>query len=374
MVVKKRDQITKAIIAFLIVVAILGCIVLPQTIKAVRALEYRQAVTVDIARPFVGYGDENTDYHEATKLPGYSDDAPSITFMIAGQGGDASYWSNDGARNFTYDETSMIEVLRSYSGANVYWANPNMPDTPTYQDGEFTLKLINKDLGYQDPLVPELDDKGNQVVIEEKPQFVPDPKNYITRITDVTKHAIVVFEPHADDVNNLHRVVYEQMHTVIDMISYDYLVLTGRIPKVNLIGHSRGGLINMMYAAGYAEDSFIANREYRPDGDNKPWVTDEEGEADVNPDYTSSETEIIHGHPFNVDSLFGMGTPYQGTALNKPFAHKILHNVYVNISVQYLVNCRTAFGGVAVDYTPFQHGVFVLCIADRRKCVPSDKP
>ena len=43
--------------------------------------------------------------------------------------------------------------------------------------------------------------------------------------------------------------VYEEFNYMLSKILYDVKELnTGILPKINLIGHSRGGLINLMYA------------------------------------------------------------------------------------------------------------------------------
>ena len=73
-------------------------------------------------------------------------------------------------------------------------------------------------------------------------------QEFVTKLTDAGKHIIILFESAVPD--SYHRDVYRELHTVIDRISYDILCLTGRIPTVNLISHSRGGLTSMMYAAG----------------------------------------------------------------------------------------------------------------------------
>ena len=66
--------------------------------------------------------------------------------------------------------------------------------------------------------------------------------------------------------------VYNEFHTILDNISAQYKNLTGVLPRFNLVGHSRGGITNIMYAAE---------------------------------------------HPYNVASVFSLGTPYSGSALGE---------------------------------------------------------
>ena len=74
---------------------------------------------------YEGYWGETWDdeLHQLTRLPSQSNDIPSVTILVHGQGGDASHWSNDSNGEFVYDSTSLIEKLRLIAGdANVYLA------------------------------------------------------------------------------------------------------------------------------------------------------------------------------------------------------------------------------------------------------------
>ena len=108
---------------------------------------------------------------------------------------------------------------------------------------------------------------------------VPSTSKIFTRLTDVSKHIIVVFESSISD--SYHRDVYEELHNVIDKLSYDILHLTGKIPKVNLISHSRGGITSMMYTTGYREGSKtdLIKYEERGEGENKYLVEVEQPET-----------------------------------------------------------------------------------------------
>lgn len=235
------------------------------------------------------------EIHEATRLMSASDDSPSITVLVHGQGGDASAWSNNGNSKFTYDSSSLIEILRSKaSNADIYWAKMSKKnydgkdyifDEVIYQRNRFFLIKLNE---------------GNYNTVNniENTQFV-------TRLTEIGKHIIIVFESAMSD--SYHRDVYQELHSVVDRVSYDILCLTGRIPKVNFISHSRGGIISMLYATGYMEEGRIEKINYTKDSSNKLL-------QDLN--CYQSTGQIINDHPFNVASLYSMGTPYIGTQLS----------------------------------------------------------
>lgn len=115
--------------------------------------------------------------------------------------------------------------------------------------------------------------------VNDRKQFILyhlDLKDYSTnnrqtdRIEDASKHIVLLFESSIPSQSN--QAVYEQFDYVLDKISEQYEELTGTLPRFNLIGHSRGGLTNIQYA-----------------------------------------TE----HPYNVASVYSMGTPYNGSVLSQ---------------------------------------------------------
>lgn len=89
-------------------------------------------------------------------------------------------------------------------------------------------------------------------------------------IDDVSKHIVIVPSLCYKDESNY--TVYNEFHYILDNISAQYKNLTGVLPRFNLVSHSRGGITNIMYA-----------------------------------------TE----HPYNVASVFSMGSPYSGSVLGE---------------------------------------------------------
>ena len=153
--------------------------------------------------------------------------APQITVLTHGLNGGAYHWSNDGMDEFSYDEQSLIsrlntELMKSNNmGANIYWAKMN-------SNGSFYLYNLNS--------LP-----SGEVVYDDK------TLSKITSITDVSKHMIIVFEANYTDDYNYK--VYEEFNYMLSKIVYDVKCLNGGyLPKINLIGHSRGGLTNLQYA------------------------------------------------------------------------------------------------------------------------------
>jgi hypothetical protein len=96
------------------------------------------------------------------------------------------------------------------------------------------------------------------------------PQDQEVHIADFGKHNIILFNSHFS--SNYHQEVYEEFNAVLDYISYKYMLTMGRLPKYNLVAHSRGGVVNAMYTIE---------------------------------------------HPYNVASLVSVDTPYYGIAFGE---------------------------------------------------------
>lgn len=192
---------------------------------------------------------------------------PIVTVFTHGLGGNPADWSNDGIleyyevfdedytyyrganyrdKHFIYRPNSLIETLRQKSDGNVYVLSEN-----TYK--------------YSEPLIDKFDRNASS------------PTGYFAQpvsmsAIDYSKHVIFVynsvhdFDLGADDV-------YSHFKSTINAVVSSYQAgHSGIIPKMNLIGHSRGAIMNLKYATEY---------------------------------------------PDRIDSMFGMGGTYNGTALGK---------------------------------------------------------
>ena len=154
--------------------------------------------------------------------------APQITVLTHGLGGGAFHWSNNGLNVFAYDEDSLFMRIdeelskNGGNGAHLYWA-----------------KMININSFYLYDLKTKPNDKNVYL----------DNVNTVTSINDISKHIVIVFEATYSARNGYNYQVYEEFNYMLSKIVYDVKCLNGGyLPKINLIGHSRGGLTNLQYA------------------------------------------------------------------------------------------------------------------------------
>ena len=160
-----------------------------------------------------------------------------LTVLTHGLGGDASHWSkasdeaqtdSDSKDLFGYEKDSLVDKL---CDALEYKAN-------------VLYCSINENRLISTIKTAEFGCKGGD--------------NY---------HTIMVFETKQTFDSN--EYVYSQFDYAVSKAVYDIKLKYGKLPKINLIGHSRGGLINLLYAMD---------------------------------------------HPFMVNQIFSMGTPYVGSS------------------------------------------------------------
>jgi hypothetical protein len=68
----------------------------------------------------------------------------------------------------------------------------------------------------------------------------------VEKFVNYNKNIVILFD--AVDTQGYHSAVYEELNAVLDTVSFDFLSVNGVLPKYNLVGHSRGGVVNLMYA------------------------------------------------------------------------------------------------------------------------------
>lgn len=247
-----------------------------------------------------------------------SSDTPQITVFTPGLGCLADVWSNDNTNDFSisdgkflgtstnlvYDETSLIEAIRSKKPDNtvVYLATlKDQKGTISYQNKtvEESVSVLASDYSYNDLigadslkglyvnkngyneldqlyLIPQI---VNNYQFEE---FQNDESSTInsylekgcqikSNLTqeDVNKYIVILFQQYYENVSENNDYVYMQLEYILDNLSYDYYCLTNILPTYNLISHSKGGLTNMQYALA---------------------------------------------HPYNVNSIYTIGAPFNGSA------------------------------------------------------------
>lgn len=198
------------------------------------------------------YSSNNDDYFDGCEdYDDYVNSAPTITVLTHGLGSADYYWSNsysvkDG-KELAYNSSSIIN--RIYQRLNGQMTLYRAAGIYKESSGDFDFEL--KKYSYED----YINSRGGKVT---------------SVIDDVSKHIVIVYN--SDVPNKSNYTVYNEFHTILDNISAQYKNLTGVVPRFNLVGHSRGGITNIMYA-----------------------------------------TE----HPYNVASVFSMGAPYSGSVLGQ---------------------------------------------------------
>lgn len=159
-----------------------------------------------------------------------SEGKPLLTVFTHGLGGDASHWSNSG-RKFSYSNDSLITRLAKLINSNIYWVKYD--ETNNLKIYDITEQVYNGITGI-----------SSEIYVG----------NLIEKITDISKHSIIVFEANKTISNGKNEGVYTQFNYAISKIVYDISKLNnGTLPKMNLIGHSRGGITNMQYALDHPD-------------------------------------------------------------------------------------------------------------------------
>ena len=199
-----------------------------------------------------GYRHSTTLRGQSTAITNrrYISSTAGLTIFASGQGGNYTQWTHDNH----FDPNSLLERLRRQSGGNVYQARANFTfftDNPlsvsfAHDRARFTLRRL------------EIASCGTR--------YAP---RVVDNITDFTRHNIILWDT-ACGTTRYHDYLYNQLNAVLTQILYDYLLHNGSVPLLNMVSHSTGGVLNMMWA-------------------NK--------------------------HPHNVHSLFSFGGPFNGTPM-----------------------------------------------------------
>jgi len=189
-----------------------------------------------------------------------------LTVLTHGFQANATRWSNnvvvdkrwqvgDPKQNydnngFAYDSYSLIEQLRakSLNGAVVYWARMAR-NKNGIGDGFYLIELgVKNNFERYNYFDDGTNNDGVKVHIGGIKNTAETRVLAKTRITDVSKHTIIVFDAeYASEQGDL--FFKNEFHYMMDRIVYDMkLAMGGIYPKINLIGHSRGGLVNLDYA------------------------------------------------------------------------------------------------------------------------------
>ncbi|MCL2256559.1 MAG: alpha/beta hydrolase, partial [Firmicutes bacterium] len=160
----------------------------------------------------------------------------AITVLNHGMNSDASHWSNNGNRSFAFDNRSLIERLRRQNNANVFWAR--MTESTSFE----LLRL---------PVQNQFQTYGNRTGV---------PNSNLQRVgqltlDDINRHMIIVFQLTQGNYgasSNSHETKHNEFRFMLHSVARSFGSLNfGVYPRINLIGHSRGGLTNMEFANRY---------------------------------------------------------------------------------------------------------------------------
>ncbi|CCV63929.1 hypothetical protein BN85403520 [Alteracholeplasma palmae J233] len=191
---------------------------------------------------------------EDPNLNKVSNSEPLVTFITHGLGGSASHWSNltgfeeykkyglneteiskEVKEEFSYTEDSIISMLSYLSDSNIFFAGFD-------ENKNSHMVNLNKQNIDKTTVLGRVYDINTSSPYKE------------SHITDISKHTIIVFESSRKASTGPNNDVYEEFNYLASKVIYDIKKLNGNIlPKVNLIGHSRGGITNLQYALDHPD-------------------------------------------------------------------------------------------------------------------------
>lgn len=202
-------------------------------------------------------------YNGCEEISRYDNVLPTITVFTPGLDSADYFWSNnqylESKETFGFNYDSLIYKLldRLMGEANMYIINTST-----------TLQSVESSTYDQINVIENI---NYQIVKYPTDNYLDSSGGYETsRIDNASRHIVLIYNSCISGESNSN--IYQEFEYILDSISYQYKQLTGLLPKFNLIGHSRGGLTNIMYA------------------------TD---------------------HPHNVDSIYTLATPFSGSALGE---------------------------------------------------------
>ena len=229
-----------------ICICVLSCLVFVFALFSYKV--YADNTTESLHKITKIYSSNNSDYYSGCEdNKNYRYKEPAITVLTHGFNGNASHWTNVGEEKFAYNSESLIAKIEKRELVDIYVAK-------CLTQTSFSLFKYDVKVKY--------DSKEDKYV-----KYFDEPTE-VARINDASKHIVLVFESGNPSQSNDY--VYSEFDYVIDSVSLQYKSLTGELPRLNLVGHSRGGITNIMYA-----------------------------------------TE----HPYNVANIYSLGTPYNGSVL-----------------------------------------------------------
>ena len=166
---------------------------------------------------------------------------PTVTVFTHGYYASSQDWLNnakdaDNEEQFVlqYNNESMVDkVIHLYGVNNTVLLIANMTD---YENVTLTRYVLATN--------------QNDSIIKESEEY-----NYCFDAEAYGKHVVAVFNRKPGSSNDSNNNLYFQFNYMLSKVLYDLKQLdpSHRIPKVNLIGHSRGGLTNLQYALDHPD-------------------------------------------------------------------------------------------------------------------------
>ena len=225
--VKIRKKLVLGAIISLILITGIAISFLPHTAKALPSTETN----------YQGYsGMFGEALHNYSQRTSYSSQQPQITFLVHGQGGTRSAWSNVNNK-LDYDKLSIIEQICREVDASVYVASVQKVSTECMTNSQSHYLFTNEDgvAHYQCDVSCK-----RKVTLEKVEKYydnISDGYRYtfkqVSNITDFGTHSIVIFEAsqttmptskviiYGGDESN-HDVAYGELELVIDSLLSDY--------------------------------------------------------------------------------------------------------------------------------------------------------
>ncbi|MCR5350383.1 MAG: alpha/beta hydrolase [Acholeplasmatales bacterium] len=152
------------------------------------------------------------------------DDYPQITVFTHGWNGYACDWDSKFSGDCVDENSVIYEYYNKYNYSNVFYAQ--------FTD-ESNFNVYNVTYNYK-----------NNFKIDTT--NITPVKDSFSAITD-SKHSIIIFE--SDNSMIEHSYVYKQFNYMLSTAVLQYKKINnGKLPMINLVGHSRGGLTNLQYA------------------------------------------------------------------------------------------------------------------------------
>ncbi len=198
-----------------------------------------------------------------------------FTILTPGLGAQAYQWGrvddvdNDGEiannadiKTLGYYESSIITKLFQIQNSNVLFINTYTDDGSNHIYGKDVNSYDEIDITTIDKLktlkydIYDITAQVEQSIYNDTdgvPYDLSTPINIAD--LDFSKHSIIIFNGHT--VNSKNYIAYIEFNYVISSLVKLYRDDKNELPRLNLIGHSRGGLTNLQYALDHPD--LVAN-------------------------------------------------------------------------------------------------------------------